>query len=87
MRLPIFPSETKLINNYVGVHEQDGTVYYSQNGVPIHCHLKQDMNSYRYITAMLVVNKLCKASEIADALWTCCIYWYKELSLFLSKIP
>lgn len=68
MRLPIFPKDTKLINAYLGVREQDGTVYYLQNGLPVHCHAKSDLSSYRYITALLVTNKLCRSSELADAL-------------------
>lgn len=68
MLLPIFPSDTKLINSTLGFRQQDDTVYYLQNGLPIHCHGVEDVDSYRYITAMLVTNKICKASELADAL-------------------
>ncbi|MCF6356711.1 MAG: hypothetical protein L3J54_02795 [Draconibacterium sp.] len=68
MQLPIFPANTKLINTSVGVFEKDDFVYYLHNGSPIHCHSKNDLNSYRYITADLVVAGLCKPSEIAKAL-------------------
>ena len=67
MQLPIFPHTTKLINSSIGVFEKDDFVYYLHNGSPIHCHEKNDLNSYRYITAELVVNGLCKPSEIAKA--------------------
>ncbi len=67
MQLPIFPSTTKLINTSVGIFEKDDFVYYLHNGSPIHCHKKDDLNSYRYITANLVVSGLCKPSEIAKS--------------------
>lgn len=68
MQLPIFPSSTKLINSSIGIFEKDDFVYYLHNGSPIHCHARNDLNSYRYITAELVVTGLCKPSEIAKAI-------------------
>jgi hypothetical protein len=38
IQLPIFPTDTKLINQSVGFREQDGIVYYLHNGNPIYCH-------------------------------------------------
>jgi len=68
MQLPIFPSSTKLINGSVGFFEKDEMVYYLHNGSPIYCHSSHDLNSYRYITANLVVTNLCTPSELAKAL-------------------
>lgn len=68
MQLPIFPTSTKLINSNVGIFEKDSFVYYLHNGSPIFCHDKDDLNSYRYITANLVVTNLCKPIELARAL-------------------
>ena len=68
MQIPIFPKSTKLINANVGLFEKDDFVYYLHNGSPIYCHDKNDLNSYRYITANLVLTKLCTPKEIADAL-------------------
>ncbi|RLD25287.1 MAG: hypothetical protein DRI54_05215 [Bacteroidetes bacterium] len=68
MQLPIFPSTTKLINTSVGIFEKDDFVYYLHNGSPIHCHQKNDLNSYRYITANLVVSGLCMPSDLAKAI-------------------
>ena len=67
MQLPIFPNTTKLINPSVGIYEKDDLVYYLHNGSPIHCHNKNDLNSYRYVTAQIVVNGLCSPVEIAKA--------------------
>lgn len=69
-QLPLFPSDTKLINDSVGFREQDDTVYYLHNGNPIYCHSKDDHNSYRFILANLVVNSLCTISELSTALDT-----------------
>lgn len=68
MQLPIFPRSTKLINSSIGFFEKDDMVYYLHNGSPIYCHSNHDLNSYRYITANLVVTNLCTPSEIAKAL-------------------
>lgn len=68
MQLPIFPVSTKLINASVGFYEQDGLVYYLHNGAPFYCHSKDNLNAYRFITANLVVNNLCRPSEVASAL-------------------
>jgi transposase len=68
MQLPIFPKEIKLINACVGIFELNDSVYYLHNGSPVFCHQKDDMNNYRYITANLVSNGLCKCSEVAQAL-------------------
>ncbi|MFW5781447.1 MAG: helix-turn-helix domain-containing protein [Bacteroidota bacterium] len=68
MQMPIFPEETKLINASVGVYQKDGFVYYLHNGSPVHCHAKDDFNSYRYILASLVNNGLCKTSELNKTL-------------------
>lgn len=68
MQLPLFPSTTKLINFCVGYFEKEGFVYYLHNGSPIYCHEKNDLNSYRFILANLIVTNLCTPSEVAKAL-------------------
>src|ERR1017187_4878944 len=68
MQLPIFPQTTKLINSNVGLFERDDFVYYLHNGSPIYCHEKNDLNSYRYILANLVVTGLCSPIDLARAL-------------------
>ncbi len=68
MQLPIFPQTTKLINSNVGLFERDDFVYYLHNGSPIYCHQKNDLNSYRFIIANLVVTGLCSPIDLARAL-------------------
>jgi hypothetical protein len=68
MQLPIFPSSTKLVNSNVGVFEKDDFVYYLHNGSPIFCHDKNDLNSYRYILANMVLSRLCTPMELSRAL-------------------
>ena len=64
-QLPLFPTTTRLFNPIAGVFELNDFVYYLHNGSPLFCHKVKDRNSYRYITANLVVTNLCTASEIA----------------------
>ncbi len=59
MQLPIFPTDTKLINATLGVREQDDTVYYLHNGNPICCHKKDDMQNFRFTCGLLVSTGLC----------------------------
>ena len=68
MQLPIFPQTTKLINSNVGFFERGDFVYYLHNGSPIYCHEKNDLNSYRFIIANLVVTGLCSPIDLARAL-------------------
>jgi len=68
MRLPIFPSSSRLINSNIAVYEKEEMVYYMHSGSVIYCHEKNDLQGYRYITANLVISGLCNPKEIADTL-------------------
>jgi len=65
LQMPFFPTDTKYFNPTTGVFEKDNFVYYLHNGLPVFCHDVKDRNSYRFITANLVVTNLCIPSEIA----------------------
>ena len=65
MQLPIFPSSTKMLSATWGVFEKDNFVYYLHNGSPVHTHEKNDINTYRYVTASLIVNHSCRASALS----------------------
>jgi hypothetical protein len=67
-QLPLFPSDTKLINSCLGFREQDEFVYYLHNGNPIYCHRNTDLNSYRFIIGNLVCHQLCTISELHESL-------------------
>lgn len=64
MQLPFFPSDTKLLSPTWGVFVKDDFVYYLHNGSPVHIHKKNDMKTYRFVTASLIVNHSCKASDL-----------------------
>jgi len=66
MQLPLFPPQTKLLSPTWGVYEEDGLVYYLHNGSPVHIHKKDDLKSYRYITATLIVNHSCSAKRLSE---------------------
>lgn len=65
MQLPIFPATTKMLSSTWGVFEKDNFVYYLHNGSPVHIHEKSDLNTYRYVTASLIVNHSCRASDLS----------------------
>lgn len=67
LQLPFFPQGTKLINETLGFREKNGIVYYLHNGDSIFNHSKRDRNSFRFVLANLIVNKLCKVSELSKA--------------------
>ncbi len=65
--LPLFPSDTKMINLILGFREQSGTVFYLLNGMPIYSHACEDLHKFRFITSNLILQGLCKNKEIVDA--------------------
>jgi hypothetical protein len=67
-KLPLFPSDTRLINEHAGIRLADGFVYYLHSGSPIYCHKEEDKNSYRHTLASLAVNNLCTIGEWSSAL-------------------
>jgi len=67
LQLPFFPEGTKLINETLGFREHDGMVYYYHNGTLIFSHAENDSDSTRFILANLIVNKLCRVSELSKA--------------------
>jgi biotin operon repressor len=67
-KLPLFPGDTKMINDYIGFRRQDDFVYYLHSGSPVYCHKIEDKNSYRQTLASLIVNNLCTITELSNAL-------------------
>ena len=65
MQLPIFPTNTRLLSPTWGVFKKDDFVYYLHNGSPVHVHEKNDINTYRYVTASLIVNHSCSATALS----------------------
>lgn len=65
--LPIFPSDTTLLNANVGVYERDGIVQYLVNGLPIYSHAKDDNDAFRYITSNFIYQGLCRHVDIERA--------------------
>lgn len=61
MQLPIFPMHTELLSPTWGVFQESDSIYYLHNGSPVYTHHKDDLNTYRYVTATLIVNKSCRA--------------------------
>ena len=64
LQLPIFPRDCKMISPTVGVYERDDIVQYIVNGLPVYSHAKEDIQAFRFFTSNLVLQKLCKQSEV-----------------------
>jgi transposase len=62
--LPIFPKETRMVNAHMGVYEHDNLIQYILNGMPVYCHSKEDLNSFRFITSNFIEQGLCKSVEV-----------------------
>jgi hypothetical protein len=67
MRLPLFTSDTTLINGNLGFYKSEGIVYYLLNGLPIYSHLANDIQAFRFFISNLIARGLCKKSEIRNA--------------------
>lgn len=65
MQLPLFPVTTKMLSPTWGVFQKDDFVYYLHNGSPVHVHDKNDLNTYRFVTATLIVNHSCSALALS----------------------
>lgn len=66
-RLPFFPEDIELINNYIGVQKKDGIVYYFNGAMPVFQHPEDDYASFRLFTSQLVVNGNVTQMEIVRA--------------------
>ncbi len=64
LQLPIYPEETKLISQSVGVYEKEGLVQYIVNGLPVYAHSKEDLNSFRFITSNFISHGLCRKVDV-----------------------
>lgn len=65
IQLPFFPKDTKMLSDSWGVFEKDDMVYYIHCGMPVYIHSKDDLNSYRYITANLINVHACSPSQLS----------------------
>ncbi len=65
--LPLFSSDTTLINTNVGFFKNDGIVFYLINGLPIYSHIENDLQAFRFFTSNLIIRGLCKKTEVRRA--------------------
>lgn len=63
--LPLFQRGIKLITATIGVFSKDGIVNYVVSGLPVFSHSENDIKSFRYITSKLILQGLCKRSDIS----------------------
>ncbi len=55
LQFPIFPANTKMLSDRLSVFEKDEMVYFLRNRMPVYTHSKDDMPTYRYVTATLAL--------------------------------
>ena len=67
MSLPLFTSDTTLINDNVGYFSSNGIVFYLMNGVPIYSHPESNIQAFRFFISNLIARGLCKKTEIRRA--------------------
>jgi hypothetical protein len=64
LQLPLYPKDTKMISQSVGVYEADGIIQYIVNGLPVYSHSNEDLTSFRFITSNFIANGLCRKVDI-----------------------
>jgi len=64
LKLPIYPQQTQMLCDCIGVYERKSIVQYIVNGLPVFSHGKGDLQGFRYITSNLIDKGLCKQSEV-----------------------
>lgn len=63
--LPIFPVDTKLISDSLGVYHKESIVTYLHSGCPIFSHSSDDLQSFRFITSNFIIQGICSGQAIA----------------------
>ncbi|MDF1546252.1 MAG: helix-turn-helix domain-containing protein [Bacteroidales bacterium] len=66
-RLPFFPEDIELINNYIGFQKKHCIVYYFNGAMPVFQHHENDYASFRLFTSQLIVNGNVRQVEIVKA--------------------
>jgi len=64
--LPIFPSDTQMLTQAIGVREYNGKVLYLLSGMLIYSHSSDDHLRFRYITSIFLIQGLCKNQDVVD---------------------
>ena len=85
LRLPLFPSGTKLISPCVGVYVQDGLVQYIVNGLPVYAHGKDDLQAFRFFFSNLISHGLCTKAEVRKAFFITEDYVNRAYRLFKTE--
>jgi len=67
LALPIFPVDTIMINEHLGIGRKNGVVTYFHCGLPIYLHSENDHRSFRFITSKLLLAGVCRKIDICRA--------------------
>jgi hypothetical protein len=67
LQLPIFPKDTQMVSDQLGIYKKDGFVQYIINGLPAYSHASSDLNAFRFITSNFIHQGLCRKVDIKRA--------------------
>ena len=62
-------------------------MYYLHNGSPVHVHEKDDLNTYRYVTATLIVNHACSGTRLEKVFGVPRINFYRYAKRLREEGP
>jgi hypothetical protein len=85
LSLPLFTSETTLINGNLGFFMNDGIVFYLLNGMPIYSHMEGDLQAFRFFISNLISQGLCKKAEIRKSFHVSIDYINRACRLYESE--
>ena len=86
-QLPFFPKEITNITPSLSFRLEDEKVVYFNNGMPIFMHDKDDIDSFRMITAQFCETGNAKQCEIAKAFGVSEISVKRAVKLYREKGP
>src|SRR3990170_5517087 len=64
LQLPIYPKDTRMVSDCLGVYEKDDIVQYIASGLPVYAHAKEDINAFRFITSNFIHQGICRKVDI-----------------------
>jgi hypothetical protein len=67
MQLPFFPDGVEHINAQLAFEKRDGQVSYFNGNMPVFIHAKDDVATFRMITAQFCINGNATQAEISRA--------------------
>lgn len=87
IQLPFFPEGVTHITPLLAFSKQDGTITYFNGSMPVFTHEKDDVATFRMITAQFCVNGNTKQAEISRTFGIPKISVKRAVKLYLEEGP